>query len=70
MGPEMIDLLLEIKAKVDELKQEPRPLSSAEKDAFKKRYDQIVAVQVTWPTHHLNRQRKEAGPSRVRPETC
>ncbi len=38
----MIDLLLEIKEKVDELKQKPRPLSSAEKDAFKKRYDQIV----------------------------
>jgi len=39
---EMIDLLLEIKEKVDELKQKPRPLSSAEKNAFKKRYDQIV----------------------------
>ena len=41
---DMIDLLLEIKERVDELKQKPQPLSTAEKDVFKKRYDQIVAT--------------------------
>lgn len=40
---DMIDLLLEIKERVDELKQKPQPLSDEEKDAFNKRYDHIVA---------------------------
>ena len=40
----MIDLLLEIKEKVGELKQVPRLLSTAEKTAFKQRYDHIVAL--------------------------
>jgi transposase len=41
---EMIDLLLEIKAKVDELKLKRRSLSAAEIEAFKKRYDQLVTA--------------------------
>lgn len=41
---DMIELLLEIKERVDELKQVPRALSSAEKDLFLKRYDDIVAA--------------------------
>ncbi len=41
---DMIDLLLEIKESVDELKQVPRPLSTAEKEAFNERYDNIIAA--------------------------
>jgi len=41
---DMIDLLLEIKERVDQLKQVPRLLSTAEKEAFKQRYDHIVAA--------------------------
>jgi len=41
---DMIDLLLEIKEKVDQSKQEKRLLSTEEKDSFKKRYDYIVAA--------------------------
>ncbi len=41
---DMIDLLLEIKENVDELKQKPRMLNTEEKDSFKKRYDHIVAT--------------------------
>lgn len=39
---DMIDLLLEIKEKVDQLKPESQPLSLADREAFKKRYDCIV----------------------------
>ena len=40
---DMIDLLLEIKERVDKLKLVPRSLSIAEKEAYLKRYDRIVA---------------------------
>ena len=41
---DMIDLLLEIKERVDELKKIPRSLSTSEKEAFNERYDNIIAA--------------------------